>query len=190
MVGLIVDGGFALANQRRNQNAVDAAANAGAVLLMENLPFGLNGQPQPRTDADVDSAVVTTAVTQWRGSRHSRRLLHRHRRRPARSLQSRLEASSPCAYPPADAFGVEAEGLDDLRDVLREYCRIRKPVDRGPCNRGDRNGAGDLLGDRGLWLHPRDVPDVVDRCDGSNKQDVGLRGPRTPPSRTPCSPTR
>ena len=53
MVGLVVDGGMALANQRRNQNAADAAANAGAVLLMENLPFGLTGQPLPRTDANV-----------------------------------------------------------------------------------------------------------------------------------------
>ena len=61
MVGLVVDGGFALANQHRNQNAVDAAANAGAVLLMENLPFGLTGQPQPRTDTAVESAALTTA---------------------------------------------------------------------------------------------------------------------------------
>ena len=111
MVGLIVDGGFALANQRRNQNAVDAAANAGAVLLMENLPFGLTGQPQPRTDADVDSAVVTTAVTNGvdaatvvayytdiEGDADSMP--------PGRTVGS-LGAGAP---PPTEAFGVEAQG--------------------------------------------------------------------------------
>src|SRR5512134_424236 len=61
MVGLVIDGGFAYASQRRSQNAMDAAANAGAVLLMENLPYSLTGQATPRTDLDVEGAVVAVA---------------------------------------------------------------------------------------------------------------------------------
>ena len=63
MVGLVVDGGFALANQRRNQNAADAAANAGACSSWRTCRSVLSGQPLPRTDADVENAVVTTATT-------------------------------------------------------------------------------------------------------------------------------
>ena len=56
-----MDGGFALANQRRNQNAVDAAANAGAVLLMENLAVWSDWQP-PCARMRLSNAVIATAV--------------------------------------------------------------------------------------------------------------------------------
>lgn len=53
MVGLIVDGGYAWGRQRMTQNASDAAAEAGAVVMAQNIA---NVQP-PKTDADVNSAV-------------------------------------------------------------------------------------------------------------------------------------
>ena len=40
MAGLVVDGGWAFAQQRRTQNAMDAAANAGAIVVLQNIPFG------------------------------------------------------------------------------------------------------------------------------------------------------
>jgi len=51
MTGLVVDGGFAWGQQRDNQNAADAASEAGAVVLAERLT-GLT-----RLDADVLAAV-------------------------------------------------------------------------------------------------------------------------------------
>ncbi len=51
MTGLVVDGGFAWGQQRDNQNAADAASEAGAVVLAEAMT-GL-----PRGDAEVLAAV-------------------------------------------------------------------------------------------------------------------------------------
>ena len=51
MTGLVVDGGFAWGQQRDNQNAADAASEAGAVVLAEAMT-GL-----PRGDAEVKAAV-------------------------------------------------------------------------------------------------------------------------------------
>jgi Flp pilus assembly protein TadG len=51
LTGVVVDGGFAWGQQRDNQNAADAAAEAGAVVLAETLT-GLT-----RTDGDVLTAV-------------------------------------------------------------------------------------------------------------------------------------
>ncbi len=61
VVGLVIDGGWAFTQQRHTQNAMDAAANAGAVALVQNLPFRVLGQTEPKTDADVQAAIVSTA---------------------------------------------------------------------------------------------------------------------------------
>src|SRR4051812_38766443 len=61
-VGLVVDGGWAFTQQRRTQNAMDAAANAGAVVLVQNLPFRSRGQTEPRTDADVAAQIAAIAT--------------------------------------------------------------------------------------------------------------------------------
>lgn len=61
MVGLVIDAGHAWGQQRDTQNASDAAAEAGAMLLAENLPFIAAGEPLPNTNADVAAAVIATA---------------------------------------------------------------------------------------------------------------------------------
>lgn len=62
MVGLVIDAGHAWGQQRDSQNASDAAAEAGAVQLAQNLPFLAAGEAVPNTNAEV-AAAVTTAVT-------------------------------------------------------------------------------------------------------------------------------
>jgi hypothetical protein len=61
MTGLVIDGGYAFTQQRRTQNAMDAAANAGAVVMVQNLPFRVRGQAQPRTDTEVYDEIVAVA---------------------------------------------------------------------------------------------------------------------------------
>ena len=61
MAGLVVDGGYAFSQQRNAQNGVDAAAQAGAVVIVQNLPFRIRNQTQPKTDQDVLNAVVASA---------------------------------------------------------------------------------------------------------------------------------
>jgi hypothetical protein len=61
MTGLVVDGGNAFSQQRSVQNALDAASEAGAVVLVQNLPFKVQGQTGPMTDTDVLNAMVNVA---------------------------------------------------------------------------------------------------------------------------------
>ncbi|HEU4672421.1 MAG TPA: TadE/TadG family type IV pilus assembly protein [Candidatus Limnocylindrales bacterium] len=61
MAGLVVDGGNAFSQQRSVQNALDAASEAGAVVLVQNLPFEVKGQTGPKTDTDVFNAMVNVA---------------------------------------------------------------------------------------------------------------------------------
>jgi Putative Flp pilus-assembly TadE/G-like len=56
-VALVIDSGNAFAQQRGTQNAVDSAANAGSIVLMNDVVANSNGQTLPATDAAVLSAV-------------------------------------------------------------------------------------------------------------------------------------
>lgn len=58
MVAVVIDGGFAWAKQRDTQNAADATAEAGAVVLMQRLA----GVTPAKTDADVNTAVAQAAT--------------------------------------------------------------------------------------------------------------------------------
>lgn len=60
MVGLVIDGGNAYAQQRATQNASDAAAEAGAVILSKNL-MSINGGGASLSDADVLAAINESA---------------------------------------------------------------------------------------------------------------------------------
>lgn len=55
-VAVVLEGGNAFAQQRVTQNAADAAANAGAIVLAERLGGAA------RTDADVETAVLASAT--------------------------------------------------------------------------------------------------------------------------------
>ncbi|HLA17657.1 MAG TPA: pilus assembly protein TadG-related protein [Candidatus Limnocylindrales bacterium] len=57
MTALIVDGGNAFANQRATQNGSDASANAGALILAQNV-----GTTPTKSDADVEAEVTTVAA--------------------------------------------------------------------------------------------------------------------------------
>ena len=62
MVALVIDGGYAWGRQRDTQNGTDAAAEAGAVLLAQNLPFKAAGETAPNTDAEILAAVQAAAT--------------------------------------------------------------------------------------------------------------------------------
>ena len=65
MVGVVIDGGFAWGQQRDTQNASDAAAEAGALMLSHNLPYKHSDPPQtaPNGNSEVRAAVLGTAAT-------------------------------------------------------------------------------------------------------------------------------
>jgi hypothetical protein len=57
VVALVIDGGYAFAQQRGSQNGADASATAGALIIAQNLPFRAVNQAPPKTDADVAAAI-------------------------------------------------------------------------------------------------------------------------------------
>lgn len=63
MVALVIDGGHAWGQQRDTQNGTDASAEAGAVLLAQNLPYKAAGEPMMHNDDDVEAAVLAMATT-------------------------------------------------------------------------------------------------------------------------------
>ncbi len=63
MVSLVIDGGTAFAQQRQTQNAADASAEAGAVVLEGNVAAQNNGATVPYTDEDVLNAVDAKAAS-------------------------------------------------------------------------------------------------------------------------------
>jgi hypothetical protein len=177
MVGLIVDGGFALANQRRNQNAVDAAANAGAVLLMENLPFGLNGQPQPRTDTAVESAVVTTATT---NGVDPATVVAYYTDIEGTRLDPLVEVGSLGAVPPPTAaFGVEAEGSMTFGTFFASIAGFANlsTAARATAVTGTAPGICSATDDCGFI--PLTFPTSLTSCDGTNHQLWGSGGAYT-----------
>ena len=62
MVALVVDGGHAWGQQREAQNGADAASEAGAVRLAQNLPFIAASKTQPYNDSAVATAVQDKAT--------------------------------------------------------------------------------------------------------------------------------
>ncbi len=60
-IAVVIDGGNAFAQQRVTQNGVDAAADAGATVLVNNVAVQIGGTLLPKTDADVNTAVTTIA---------------------------------------------------------------------------------------------------------------------------------
>ena len=58
MVGLVIDGGYALAQRRSAQNAADFAALAGARIVAEKV----GGDAANGTDANVQAAIVNSIL--------------------------------------------------------------------------------------------------------------------------------
>jgi hypothetical protein len=183
MVGLVIDGGFAYASQRRNQNAMDAAANAGAVLLMENLPFSLSSQPLPRTDADVEGAVVTVAgsngvesgdVEAWYTDIDGNRITD-----AVTGDEIQVGSLAAGAPPPADALGVEAIGsmtFDTFFAGIAGFNNLSTGA-RATAVTGTAPGICSATEDCGFI--PLTFPTSLTSCDGTNHQQWGSGGAYT-----------
>jgi hypothetical protein len=178
MVGLVIDGGFAYASQRRNQNAMDAAANAGAVLLMENLPYSLTGQALPRTDENVETAVVTVAgsngvesgdVEAWYTDITGNRIVDVNG-------DEILVGSLGLVPPPSDAYGVEAIGsmtFDTFFAGIAGFNNLSTGA-RATAVTGTAPGICSATEDCGFI--PLTFPTMLTDCDGTNHQLWGSGG--------------
>ena len=178
MVGLVIDGGFAYASQRRNQNAMDAAANAGAVLLMENLPYSLTGQALPRTDQDVEGAVVTVAgsngvesgdVEAWYTDITGNRILD--------GTGAEIKVGSLGAVPPpSTAYGVEAVGSMTFDTFFAGIAGFNNLSTGARATAVTGTAPGVCSANESCGFIPLTFPTILTDCDGTNHQLWGSGG--------------
>jgi hypothetical protein len=112
VAGLVIDGGWAFAQQRRTQNAMDAAANAGAVVILQNLPFTSRGATPPRTDRNVHDQILAVAASNGISAEDPTAVYTGIDGRP-------LDPAVPVGSlgdvpPPENAYGVAVHGSQDF----------------------------------------------------------------------------
>jgi hypothetical protein len=167
MVGVVIDGGYAWGKQRETQNVADSAAEAGAVVIMQNL----GGTSPAKTDGDVDAAVTAAAnsngvpVPDAFYTDIDGRLLD-----PAGGIAV-SEASAARVGDgviPAGARGVKAIGSQTFDTFLARVIGFTQFTATAPATAvaGYSNGTCDA--DSGCIILPITVPVTVLGCDGSN----------------------
>ena len=113
MAGLVIDGGYAFTRQRQVQNAMDAAADAGAVVIVQNLPFTSRGAVGPKSDQDVLSEFLATASANGVSDPVPDSVYTDINGDPLVDSDGKeivVGSLTPGAAPPADAYGIEARG--------------------------------------------------------------------------------
>ena len=174
VTALVVDGGNAFAQQRLTQNASDAAAEAGAVVLAQNIGASLVGAPLPKTDQDVATAVNTSATNNRITS-------------PATAFYTDINGNllNPSvqvgtlgtAAPPSTAYGVQVNGTKTFPAILTSVIGIRQwsASTRATAIAGELGGfcAAPVCG-----FLPVTFPATVSSCSGTNQVAIGT-GPYT-----------
>jgi hypothetical protein len=173
MAALVVDGGNAFAQQRMTQNASDAAAEAGAVVLVQNIGAELVGAPLPKTDQDVAAAVNTSAT-------------NNHITSPALAFYTDISGNllSPSvqvgslgtAAPPSGAssraYGVQVNGTKTFATILAGIVGIRQwsASTRATAIAGELKG---FCGAPTCGFLPVAFPSTVSGCNGQNNVTIG-----------------
>lgn len=183
MVGLVVDGGFAFSQQRRSQNAMDAAANAGAIVIMENLPFRITGQALIRTDQNVRDAVNAVATTNGID--------------PATvtALYTKIDGDTdldndpgtpPVAVgslgavaPPIEALGVEVSGSMNVDTFFASIAGLGDFTASARATAVTGSAPGICSSEEDCGFLPVTFPTALTACDGTGQQMWGSGGPYT-----------
>jgi hypothetical protein len=149
---------------------------------MENLPFSLSGQTQPRTDADVEGAVVSVAGTNgvlsgdveaWYTDIAGTRITDLN------GDEIQVGSLAPGAFPPTGALGVEAVGSMTFETFFAKIAGFGQLSTgaRATAVTGTANGICSATEDCGFI--PLTFPTSLTSCDGSNKQEWGSGGAYT-----------
>lgn len=117
MVGLVIDVGHGWGQQRDSQNASDAAAEAGAGMLAQNLPYQAAGEPVPFQNAEV-AAAVTVAIGANNVELEEAWYTDFPGNRVGGAPLIGPGALSPGANPPADADGIEVTSFKSFETFL------------------------------------------------------------------------
>ena len=179
MVGLVVDGGYAWGKQRETQNGADSAAEAGAVVIMQNVA----GVVPAKTDTDVLAAVNAAGVASNIGTPDAYYtnitggLLNQFGVIVAdRSLAAKVGAG---VLPPG-ASGVQAVGSQTFNTFLAGIIGFRQFTTTAPATAVAGYEGGTCGADAGCLVLPVTVPVTIVTCDGSNNPVPAPGSPKWP----------
>jgi len=167
MVALVIDGGFAWAKQRDTQNAADAAANAGATVLMQNLV----GVSPAKTDADVEAAVdqaTTDNGTDLQVAYYTN--IDGALLTPGGAIaadESQAAVVGDGAIPPG-AAGVQAIAEQDFETYLASIVGFTELTAVAPATAVTGYLAGTCPASAGCAILPVTFPVTIVDCDGTN----------------------
>lgn len=175
MCGLIIDGGYVFTHQRRTQNGIDAAAEAGAIVLVQNLPLRNAGQPQPMTDTDVKAAVDAAAADNGLSAAPNA-LYTDISGNPVPGL---LPVGSYGGTPPPDtAYGVQAEGSTQVGTFFSRVAGFTGFTTTAKATAVAGAIQEICAASQACGFIPVTFPTQLTLCDGSNKQvNFGTSGP-------------
>jgi hypothetical protein len=158
MVALVIDGGHAWAQQRDTQNGNDAAAEAGAVLLAENLPYRAAGETVPHQDEDVLNAVEGMAATNNIDVEEAQYT-------DFDGVEIGVEVGSLGSVPPPDdALGVKVNASKDFNTLLAGTMGFNQLTAETDATAH----AGYVITQPSGVVLPVTIPVTVPQCDGTN----------------------
>lgn len=175
MVGIVIDGGYAWGKQRQTQNGSDAASEAGAVLLAENLVRAEQNPPvSPRTDIEVRDAVDSAAIANDIGSAPTAyytdfdgNLLTPAGAIAADESQAAQVGNASNAIPPG-AMGVRVDGQQTFDTFLARVIGFNQFTTTTTATARAGYLGGTCSADEGCLILPVTVPTTVLGCDGNN----------------------
>jgi hypothetical protein len=178
MVGLIVDGGNAWAQQRLTQNAADAAAEAGAIVLVQMLADevapagGWDGAVSDAVNAGTTGnnvALENAWYTDWQGNL----LTTAGTPAPSEALAA-VVGAQPLGLVPPNAQGVMAAGSHEYDTYIARIIGQTAFTNRARATAvaGALNGGCDV--DEGCAILPVTFPISSSNCDGTGRLEPGV----------------
>ena len=167
MVGLVIDGGHAWGRQRQTQNAADAAAEGGAVVLAQRLA---NVSPT-KTDADVNTAVNAAfgASPTDRFAAYYTDITGQMINAAGAAVANTSDAAQVGAGAiPPNAAGVRAVGTQTFDTFLARVLGITEFTATAPATAVAGYVSQVCSAAAGCGVLPVTVPVTVLGCDGSN----------------------
>lgn len=168
--GLVIDMGWAFSQQRETQNAMDAAANAGAVVMVQNLPYTSRGLAAVRTDDDVKAEIDNTAVVNGVTN-------------PVAAIYTRIDGtpldpvvtvgSRGSAPPPSEAYGVQVEGSRDFETFFARVRGIFGFVAASKATAVSGQITTICATDEPCAFLPVTFPTMISTCDNTGRQVLG-----------------
>ena len=163
MVGLIIDGGNALAQQRRAQNAADGIAMAGTAVIQDYL----SDAATPPSAGDVGCAVETAADA------HEIDLEKAEFTDFNGTIVGLVPACGSGAGIPAGSQGVKGSSTEDFETFLMRAVGFGTMTTKANATAVVGTPSGVCPASAGCGVLPVTFPRTIDTCDGTNTGIVG-----------------